>query len=209
MTPSDHGSSGAAAFLAAAAVALSAGAARAGEGAPPPPLGAAALSADLHLYFEGEVREASVFAGAGMAAAAVASVLLEHPGVGRGAAYPLIGVGIIQIAAGLVLHLRTDAQVAKLDALLASDPAALRAAELRRMERVVVQFLVLEVVELALAAGGAGMAIAGAALDEELLTGIGVGLGIQALVMFGLDWLAHRRASRYLASLRRFEPTVP
>jgi len=171
------------------------------------PIGTLRLSADLHHYFDGEYREGFAFTLAGAGASVASSLLLEGGSdLGRGASIPLLAVGFIQLGAGIVLHGRTPNQVAKLDALLAADPAALKAVETKRMKRVVVQFFALEVVEITLCAGGGALAVAGGVLEKDMLLGAGIGLAIQAAVMLSLDYLAHRRASRYLDSLRRFDP---
>jgi hypothetical protein len=163
------------------------------------------MQRELHLYFEGEKAEGIPFVGAGLAAFAVGSVLFaRRTPLARGAAWPIVVVGVIQTAAGIVVYSRTDAQVARLDGLMASDPGALRKAERARMERVNLEFVLLKWTELALAAAGVGLTTYGIVKGNDTFKGVGVGLAAQSVVMLALDLFAAERAARYTDALDRF-----
>jgi hypothetical protein len=169
------------------------------------------MSQQMHGYFDGELREAAVFAGLGAGSGYAGGVLLAHAtDASRAAAVPVLAVGVIQLAAGLGLLIRTGAQVRDLDTQIAGQPAAFGSEELARMETVAFWFDVYRTVEATLLVGGAGTAALGAVLEEDLAIGAGLGLASQAAVMLVLDAFAEDRADRYIENIRRFNvgPTV-
>jgi hypothetical protein len=170
---------------------------------------AATMRRDMHDYFSGETSEAWVFLGTGLLAGGIATYGFtrdDDQAALQGAAWPLAVVGVIQIAAGLVLFARTPGQVDDLDAQLDRDGAAFRTDELTRMETVNDQFDLLAITEIALIVAGAGVATYGFLDDEPFWAGVGAGIAIQAGAMLILDLLAAARADRYTASLEAFTP---
>jgi hypothetical protein len=75
-------------------------------------------------------------------------------------AWPLAAVAAIQLAVGGTVLLRTDRQVAALEARLAADPAGFRDLEAARMERVMAGFRLYKTVEIALLAAGIALCLA-------------------------------------------------
>jgi hypothetical protein len=169
------------------------------------PIDQVTMQRELRLYFAGEKAEGIPFLGAGLAAFATGGVLFSRrTALARGAAWPIVIIGVIQTGAGVVVYSRTDAQVARLDEQMASDPAALKKAELARMQRVNNEFAILKWAELGLAAGGVGLTTYGIAVDDDTWKGVGLGLAAQATVMLILDLFAAGRADRYTDALDRF-----
>jgi hypothetical protein len=167
-----------------------------------------AMRADMHHYFDGEAAEAWVFLGVGAIALGGATYGIGFGGDPylEGAAWPVGIVGLIQIAAGLVLLARTPGQVDDLDAQLDTDPAAYRTGELTRMTTVNDQFDLLAIVEVGLIVAGAGFATWGFLDDEPFAAGLGLGLAAQAAIMLVLDLFAAARADTYTAALDAFTP---
>lgn len=161
----------------------------------------------MHEYFEGEARESWIFGGAGVVSlsAGALGLFAAKDDFYHGAAYPLLVFGAIQLGAGLVLGLRTHGQVEDLDTRL-DHGHAFWEKEAPRMRRVQTQFAVLEIVELALLATGIGLATYGGFAKERFISGVGVGLAVQASAMLALDHLASERADRYAAAIARFGP---
>jgi hypothetical protein len=171
----------------------------------PAALDAPAMTEAMHSYFHGEKWEGPFFAGAGVLAGGAGAFLLAQPSdLARGAAWPLLGVGLIQLAAGAVVFFRTDAQVAALDRLLLEDPARYRNDETSRIGRVNTTFRVLIATEIAIAAGGLAAAGAGRVMGSDVVVGIGLGLLAQGLAMLVLDAVAMERADRYTEALDAF-----
>jgi hypothetical protein len=198
-----------AAFAAVAAGLFAAPEARA-EGEAPigeAPIGKAQMTEDMHAYFHGEKWEGPVFFGAGLASAGIGAALITRDdALARGAAYPVFGIGLIQLIVGAVVFLRTDAQVARLDKELATNPAKFKKDESARIKSVNTEFIALAVVESAFVVGGVAMA-AIAAQDGccRTLQGVGLGLAGQGGAMLMLDAFAAARARDYTDSLRRFD----
>jgi hypothetical protein len=159
----------------------------------------------MHLYFEGEKREAWAFGAGGiLTVGGGTAMFFAQDDFYRGAAYPLVIVGVIQLATGIVLRLRTDAQIAALDARLDAGKRAFRDVEQPRMEKVRTEFRLLAGIELALLAAGLGLATYGAAQGDHTLAGIGTGLAVQSAAMFTFDMHASARADAYSAAIDRF-----
>jgi hypothetical protein len=157
----------------------------------------------MHDYFAGEKRSGWLWGSVGLLAVGTGSALLvQKTDLTRGMAYPIITVGAIQTLAGVVLLVSTDSRVAKLDDRLAHESSAvIRDEELARIKRTNTTFLVLEIVEAALIAGGATLAIVSHQKGSDVWKGVGIGLAIQGALMLGLDGLASSRAHRYESRL--------
>jgi hypothetical protein len=113
-------------------------------------------------------------------------------------------VGAVELAAGIVLLARTDAQVADLDRRLDADKRAFLSLEAPRMARVEKEFGMLAIAELALIVAGVGIASYGGARGDHTLSGIGGGVALQSAAMLTFDAHASARADAYLAALRAF-----
>ncbi len=167
------------------------------------------MSEDMHAYFAGEKRGGIFFMTAGVAALVGGGAsFAQKTDFYRGFAYPVIIVGVIETLIGGGLYLRTDARVARLDRSLATEPAVFRRGELERITGVNKGFGVLEIVEVGLALGGAGLGIVGGIRKNDTLKGVGLGLAIQSSAMLTLDLFAARRAELYAESLDHFDSSV-
>ncbi len=152
-------------------------------------------------YFAGERAQGAAWSAVGAVAITTGALALARgDDLARGAGYPLLAVGVIQLGAGVVSYLSPPRRSRRIRAALARDPQAI-GGELRRMRRVEFAFDALRVTEVALIAVGAGLVIGGARADRDVLVGIGGGLGFQALAMLALDAAAEDRAARYVERL--------
>lgn len=150
-------------------------------------------------YFAAEKGESALFLLIGIAALAASILLWRGGGDYRGMLYPLAAIGLIQIVVGGTVFFRTDSQVEALRRQLASDPVALRAAELPRMRTVMTSFKVYKAIEI-------GLLLTGIALsflrDRNLLYAIAVGLILQSSIMLVLDLFAEHRGERYIEAIQ-------
>jgi len=179
------------------------------EGAPS--IDKAQMAEAMHTYFHGEKWEGPVFFGVGLAAGGVGAVLLTRSDdIAKGAAYPVLGIGLVQLIVGAVVFLRTDAQVARLDRQLSTDEAAFKKDESARIAGVNTEFIALAIIESALIAFGAVTAIVAAQKGCcRTLEGVGLGLSGQGAAMLVLDLFAAARARRYTDGLQRFDAGSP
>ena len=160
-------------------------------------------------YFEGERAAGYVFFGQGLVSLGTSAFLFtRHDDMSRGAAYPVVVVGALEATVGLALMIRTSKQIAERRKQIATESAKYRQEEQKRMNRVIGQFVFLEIVEAAAIVTGIGLVTGGELNDKPFLTGIGAGLAVQGAAVMGLDFLAERRGQRYLKAIVDFQPTV-
>lgn len=180
-----------------------------GEAVEPAPTARPWMRLELDEYFAGERAEGSVFMGLGASSMFGGGVSYAQGAEwSRGASAPLLAFGVVHFAVGAVVWARSNDQAARLRAILRRNPARLRDLELARMDRVNRQFRWLALVEIGLAAAGAGLASYGVVADKPGWTGAGVALGVESLVTLGLDYFAARRAADYTRALETFDPAL-
>lgn len=159
----------------------------------------------MHRYFEGEMNERWAFGGLGLASvgAGIGLATAGKPAT-IGAAVPLLAVGVIQLALGIGLWVRTPGQVAALDAQLDGDLKGFVLAERLRMARVNRGFALYKIIETSLFFAGAGLAGVGGITSTESLFGAGLALAGEALAMLVLDLFAQARGQGYERALGTF-----
>ena len=154
----------------------------------------------MHEYFDGEIRGGYILMGMG-AAGLVAGGLFYRQGstspTARGASYPLLGIGVLHVAAGIFVTVASSRRVDKFDAEIEQDHAAWTSREAKRMEGVSTQFTALKIAEIVIAAGGLTMAGVGWRTDRPRLKGAGLALAAEMMLTFGFDIFAARRAHEY------------
>lgn len=150
-------------------------------------------------YFAAEKHESLLFMVIGVAAIIASVVLFMTASSYRGMSYPLVLIALIQLGVGGSVYFRTDTQVAELSAQMSAEPAAYKAAELARMDKVSKSFEIYKVIEIVLLA--AGIVMAYALRRSEVFYGVAVGLIMQASVMLVLDLFAERRADTYVVAV--------
>jgi hypothetical protein len=159
---------------------------------------AAGAKAAMHEYFDGEIRGGYILIGMG-AAGLVAGGLLYRQGspTARGASYPLLGVGLLHVAAGIFVGVASARRIDKFDAEIDKDYSGWVSREAKRMEGVSKQFTALKIAELVIAAGGLTMAGIGWRTDRPRLKGAGLALAAEMMLTFSFDIFAARRAHTY------------
>src|SRR5262249_27023498 len=98
------------------------------------------------LYFNGEKYAAMLLFGLGILACIVATSIFRRPRL-RGAALPLVLVGLVELGVGASVWNRSDDQLSSVLARLERAPTALTEAELLRMGRVMKGFTIYEFTE--------------------------------------------------------------
>ena len=163
------------------------------------------MQMDMKTYFEGESAEAWAFGGLGVTSIAAGAVLLSRKETASaGASVPLFAVGLIQLALGIGLWIRTPPQVAALETQLTKSPKEYALAERTRMERVMRGFAVYKAVEVGLFFGGVGLAGVGGVVRSDFALGAGFSLALESLAMLILDFFAEARGRAYETALVGF-----
>ncbi len=155
----------------------------------------------MHEYFRGERVEALFYilpAGVVLLGLAATALVTDRGGFGYGLAVPLMLFGMALASVGVGIAWRTPGQVAQLEQAFQSDPAAMVAEELPRMQKVnanwprlVATWAALVVVGLALRFG----------LKADWAHGLGPALILCGAVGFLVDGFAERRAKPYTEAL--------
>jgi hypothetical protein len=149
-------------------------------------------------YFAGEQRGGFTLVGFGAAGLVAGGLMVRssNPTL-KGASYPLLGVGVLHLAAGIFVYASSARRVDMFTDLIAKDPSAFVAAERPRMRGVSTQFTVLKIVEVVLIAGGLTMAGIGHRTDRPRLKGAGLAIAAEMGLTLGFDIVAARRAHTY------------
>lgn len=169
-----------------------------------PAVSSEAMRAAMRSYFEQEKTAALIGMGGAVVAGGTGGYLVTQGDMAKGIGFSLIGVGAIGLLVGGSVYLRTDIQLEKLEKQLETNPGDYKKFEGARMQRVVTQFTVLKIAELSILAGGIATTIVGATQRTDLTTGIGIGLGIDALLLLLFDYFADVRATTYLKQIQDF-----
>lgn len=156
----------------------------------------------MHTYFRGERIESLYFLvpyGVLCLAFAVVAIRAERNAFGWGLAIPMVLMALVAIGVGGGVGVRTPAQVAALDQVLAQEgPAAVLAIEQPRMAQVNHNWGVYLSAYAVAIALGAGLRFG---LRADLAHGLGIGLiffGASGLI---IDGFAERRARIYTQAL--------
>jgi hypothetical protein len=157
-------------------------------------------------YLDAERTESKLFVGMGVVSIAggAAALAASDRDFLRGASFPLMGVGLIQLVVGGTVWWRTEEQKAQLRSLILSEPGRYVSEESERMRQVNSNFVIYRWTELSLLGAGVAAAGTGAALDKDFVTGLGVGLAFQSAVMLTLDYFAEERGHEYASQVAGF-----
>jgi hypothetical protein len=163
--------------------------------------------AEIEKYFLAEKQESLVFLIIGIIAISLALIFyfaVKSPAF-RGAALPLLILGLLQTMAGYAVFARSDDQRVSQVYAYDMNPDQLKTTELTRMRKVKTNFLIYRWVEI-------GFIIAGLILififrndlDKYFWLGFGITLTLMAAEIFTADWIAEKRAVYYTNLLEEF-----
>ena len=155
----------------------------------------------MHAYFRGERIESLYFIvpiGVAMVAFAAVTLRAERGGFAWGLAVPLVLFGLFAIGIGAAVGLRTNGQVAALEAGFQSDPGAMVAEELPRMHKVNRNWPVYIGMWTALVLIGLGLRFGWKAGWAH---GVGPAFILIGAMGFLIDGFAERRARPYTEAL--------
>lgn len=159
----------------------------------------------LAAYFEGERQAGLMLALLGVMNLVCAGLLFAPRFGLRGLAVTLVVWAVLQLAVGLGLHFRSGPQVSRLTEQLASDAPAFYTEETPRMEKVQRNFGVIKFV-------WAGLVVLSCAValwrkNDPVISGIALGVLINASVMLAFDSVAERRGRTYFEALTSSQAT--
>ncbi|MGE5108710.1 MAG: hypothetical protein ACM3H8_14295 [Sphingobacteriales bacterium] len=164
----------------------------------------------IHKYFISEKQESLLFLIIGIIAIILSVIFFffikNNPSFYKGAAIPLLVIGLIQSIVGYTVYARSDKQRINVAYKIGMEPAGfIKGEELPRMQTVNKNFVIYRYIEVVLL-------LAGLALlfffrvnpDKAFWYGLGVTLTIQSALMLGADYFAEQRALNYTKQIESF-----
>lgn len=161
----------------------------------------------IHKYFLAEKQESFVFliiGGVSVIAAIVFFFFIKNnPSFFKGAALPLLVIGLVQLAAGYTVYSRTDKQRMDVAYKMGMEPVRYtQSDELPRMQQVMKRFAIFRWVEILCFVGGLLLVFLLRKQPEKAFWyGLGLALAIQAAITFTADTVAERRGETYTGEL--------
>jgi len=162
---------------------------------------------DIEKYFLAEKQLGLLFIIIGAAAIVLAIVFffLLKTSFYKGAAIPLLVIGLIQLIAGANVYKRSDNDRIRNVYAYDMNPGQLKNEELPRMKTVVKNFGVAKWTEIGLAAAGLILVFYYRSnADKAFWYGLGLTLTIMVLITYMADYQAEKRAEQYMKGIESF-----
>jgi hypothetical protein len=162
---------------------------------------------DIEKYFMAEKSESLIFLIIGIIAILLALIFYFYIKTNfyKGAAVPLLIVGLIQGIVGYTVYSRSDEQRVSNVYAYDMNPDKLNTEELPRMEQVNRRFILYRWIEIILFIAGVVLIFQyKAAVPKNFWFGFGITLAIQAALMLFADYFAEQRAKTYTQQLQSF-----
>lgn len=163
----------------------------------------------IYRYFTGEKQESLLFLIVGIVAILLAVAfwffIKTNPSFFKGAAIPLLAIGLIQMVVGYSVYSRTDKQQKDIAYNMGMEPVSyIKHTELPRMETVMKNFIIYRWVEIAFIITGLVLIfLFRTNADRSFWYGFGITLAIQAAIMLGADYFAEQRGKGYVDELKK------
>lgn len=163
----------------------------------------------IYKYFIAEKQESLLFLIIGIAAVLLAVVfwffIKSNPSFFKGAAIPLLAIGLIQMVVGYTVYSRTDKQKKDIAYNIGMEPVSYtKQVELPRMKTVMKNFIVYRWVEIAFIITGLVLIfLYRSNPGRSFWYGLGMALVIQAVLMLGADYFAEKRGKGYTGELQK------
>jgi hypothetical protein len=167
--------------------------------------------ADIEKYFIAEKQECLVFLVIGIAAILLGLILhfMVKTQVCRGAAIPLLVLGLIQVVAGYTVYIKSDDQRVSQVYAYDMNPDQLKTVELTRMRKVKTHFQIYRWIEIGAFVAGIILFIAFQDPSGKIFwLGFGISLTLMAAELFTADFIAEKRAVYYTSQLEEFNKKV-
>jgi hypothetical protein len=163
----------------------------------------------IYRYFTGEKQESLLFMIVGIVAVLLAVVcwffIKSNPSFFKGAAIPLLAIGLIQLVVGYSVYSRSDKQKADIAYNIGMEPVTyVKQTEQPRMKTVMKNFIIYRWAEIAFIFTGLILIfLFRLNTDKAFWYGFGVALAIQAIIMLSADYFAEKRGKIYVNELEK------
>lgn len=151
-------------------------------------------------YFSGEKLQCSIGILIGLTGLALSIYFIYlNKELYKGMAYAFIPLSLLLLVICVGVVVRTPKDIKRVSTYYESEPEKIQTEEIPRMEKVMKTFPIVKMVEL-------GFVVSGILLllifwKNELIRGIGLGLIIQGVMLYGFDHFAQSRAKIYFEFL--------
>jgi membrane-associated phospholipid phosphatase len=162
---------------------------------------------DIEKYFFAEKQESLLFIIIGVITIllAITFFFFLKNNFYKGAAVPLLVIGLVQAIVGYTVHARSDDQRIANVYAFDMNPGKLKNEELPRMKTVNRNFVIYRWVEITLALTGIALIFFYKDNTEKnFWFGLGITLTIQSVLMLGADYFAEKRAKIFTQQLESF-----
>ena len=163
----------------------------------------------IYKYFIAEKQESLLFLIVGIVAILLAVVfwffIKSNPSFFKGAAIPLLAIGLIQVVVGYSVYSRTDKQKADIAYNIGMEPVNyVKQTEQPRMKKVMQNFVIYRWVEIAFIITGLILIfLFRTNTYKSFWYGFSVALAIQAAIMLSADYFAEQRGKVYSEELQK------
>lgn len=162
---------------------------------------------DIEKYFVAEKSESLLFLIFGLLAISLSIIFYSYLKslFFKGAAIPLLVIGLIQAVVGYTVYSRSDQQRISMVYAYDMDPQKIKNEEWPRMQKVNQRFVIYRWVEIILILAGLLIIILFRKNPgQQFLFGIGLTLALQAAIMLSADYFAEKRAAKYTLQMQTF-----
>lgn len=166
---------------------------------------------DIEKYFTAEKSESLLFVVIGAAGIVTAIIFFFFLKTSfyKGAALPLLLIGMLLGIVGFTVYKRSDADRTRNTYAYGMNPQDLKIRELPRMQTVMKNFVIYRWVEIVLTVTGIALFIYFRNDDTQTFwKGFGLALAIMALVALTADYFAEARGKVYVKGLKEFTDTA-
>lgn len=160
--------------------------------------------ADIEKYFNAEKSESLVFLLIGITAIVVAVSLFFFLKTNfyKGAAIPLLLVGLLLGVVGFTVYKRSDADRIRVVYAYDLNPSDIKHKEIPRMQTVMKNFVIYRWIEIVLVITGIALFFYFKNNDgQQFWKGFGAALAIMAVIALSADFIAEKRGNVYLQGL--------
>lgn len=159
---------------------------------------------DIEKYFLAEKQESLLFIIVGIVAVILALVFFFgiKNNFYKGAAVPLLTVGLLMGVVGYTVYARSDKDRKRNVYAYGMNPGDIKDKEIPRMEKVMKNFMIYRYAEIALLILGVGLFYYFNNNEAQVFwKGVGLTLAIMALLALSADYFAEKRGREYLNGL--------
>ena len=155
----------------------------------------------IKYYFNLEQEHAVYFMGVGAIAMAgsIGMALFYKKQILWGLMIGISSLSLIELVVGSTVYFRSPDDIERVMSYVDENEASLKESEMVRMEEVMSSFALLKKIEVAVIVLGLLSLLL--IKRRKLVSGIGIGISFQALIMLFMDIQAEERAAKYISSL--------